>query len=131
MLLSRPVQEWLKTGIALTEDSRCPLLLRHLTMDIYYDSQMTQGGNNLSKSGSMCLLSFHYLTMDTYYVSYNSWSFSFLLFNWSQKPRSRLGGSKPQTSKLLTLNVFLNYYSDYDNNGDTGFRIFNEWIKLV
>ena len=38
----------------------------------------------LIKTGSMCLLSFHYLTMDIYYVSYNSLSFSILLFNWSQ-----------------------------------------------
>ena len=44
--------------------------------------------------------------------------------------RSRLSGSKAETSKLLTLNVFLNYYSEYDT-GDTGLRIFNEWIKLV
>ena len=44
--------------------------------------------------------------------------------------RSRLAGSKGKTSKLLTLNVFLNYYSEYDT-GDTGLRIFNEWIKLV
>ena len=59
-------------------------------------------------------------------LSFTVWSSNCVLFT-----RSRLAGSAPKTSKLLTLNVFLNYYSDYDDNGDTGLRIFNEWIKLV
>lgn len=78
LLLNRPPQDWLNTGIALTEDSRC-----------------------------------------------KNQPPPFKLFS-----RSRLAGSKAETSKLLTLNVFLNYYSEYDT-GDTGLRIFNEWIKLV
>lgn len=35
-------------------------------------------------------------------------------------------GQPPHTSKVLTLNVFLNFY-DYED----GLNIFNEWIKLV
>jgi hypothetical protein len=41
--------------------------------------------------------------------------------------RSRLQGSTPHTSRLLTLNVFLNFYSDYQD----GLNVFNEWLKLV
>ena len=39
---------------------------------------------------------------------------------------SRMLGQPPHASKVLTLNVFLNFY-DYED----GLNIFNEWIKLV
>ena len=32
-----------------------------------------------------------------------------------------------QTVQVLTLNVFLNYYNDYE----MGLRLFNEWVGLI
>ena len=95
-LLNRPPQDWLKTGIALTEDSRCESSLVNLQLQLLN----------------------HFLQ-------------HLVIFTVILLSRSRLAGSAPKTSRLLTLNVFLNYYSEWDDTDDIGLRIFNEWIKLV
>ena len=62
----------------------------------------------------------------------------------TQDSKSRMEGEKPKICKVfalllpgieisfasvqvLTLNVFLNYYSDYE----VGLRLFSEWVSLL